>query len=99
MPEGPAPTPVLSKTTTSLPDPSPRASSSFARCHAVESPWTPAPITTNRELLGREGMNRSPYCWKRVAVDDDSELTPPPLRRPVGVRSDLRELGDVLEEP
>src|SRR5438445_11919166 len=54
MPEGPAPTPVLSKTTTTRPGPSTRASSSFARCHAVESPWTPAPMTTNRELAGTE---------------------------------------------
>src|SRR5437870_8800092 len=46
MPDGPAPTPVLSRITTSAPDPEPAASSLIARCHAVERPCTPAPITT-----------------------------------------------------
>src|SRR4029450_643016 len=53
-PEGPAPTPVLSSTTTSSPEPSPRASSSFARCQDVESPWTPAPMTTPFALRGND---------------------------------------------
>ena len=52
MPDAPAPMPVLSSTRTSSPEPRPRASSSLARCHAVESPWTPAPITTNLALSG-----------------------------------------------
>src|SRR2546423_23975 len=46
MPDGPAPTPVLSRITTSAPDPEPAASSPFARCQAVERPCTPAPTTT-----------------------------------------------------
>src|SRR4051812_10253101 len=37
IPDAPAPTPVLSTTSTSSP--------ARARCHAVESPWTPAPTT------------------------------------------------------
>src|ERR1700675_2532078 len=52
IPDGPAPMPVLSSTTTSAPEPRPRARSSLARCHAVESPCTPAPITTNLLLSG-----------------------------------------------
>src|SRR5262245_55749310 len=38
MPEAPAPTPVLSSTSTSRP--------LAARCHAVARPWIPAPTTT-----------------------------------------------------
>src|SRR3954453_24270054 len=43
MPDAPAPTPVLSITSTS--GVSPAADCSFARCHALDSPWMPAPIT------------------------------------------------------
>src|SRR5260370_34084301 len=33
---------------TSPPPPAPRASSSLARCHAVDRPWTPAPMLAYR---------------------------------------------------
>src|SRR4249920_2702733 len=51
MPEAPAPTPVLSRMRTS--GASPRARCSFARCQAVERPWTPAPITRYFADAGR----------------------------------------------
>src|SRR3954454_18496943 len=47
MPEAPAATPVLSTTRTSSP--------ARARCHAVERPWTPAPMTRCLARAGREG--------------------------------------------
>ena len=37
---------LFSSTTTSAPEPAPRAFSSRARCIAVERPWMPAPMTT-----------------------------------------------------
>src|SRR5260221_13733971 len=46
MPDAPAPTPDLSSTTMSAPLPAPRASSSLARCQAVERPCMPAPMMT-----------------------------------------------------
>src|SRR5262245_65611992 len=56
MPDAPAPGLVLSRTTTSAPDPTPRERSSLARWYAVDSPWMPAPTTTYCE---RAGTN---YC-------------------------------------
>src|SRR5262249_37382481 len=50
MPDAPAPTPRLSRTSMSPPPPRPRRRSSAASCHAVESPWMPAPTITY--LLG-----------------------------------------------
>src|SRR3954451_13470378 len=47
MPDAPAATPVLSTTRTSSP--------AFARCHAVDRPWTPAPTTRCLTEAGREG--------------------------------------------
>src|SRR3954470_2864178 len=47
MPEAPAATPVLSTTSTSSP--------ALARCQAVDSPWTPAPITRCLTEEGTEG--------------------------------------------
>src|SRR5260221_12393614 len=46
MQNAPAPTPDLSSTTMSAPLPAPRASSSLARCQAVERPCMPAPMMT-----------------------------------------------------
>src|SRR5260370_2163110 len=46
MPDAPAPTPDLSRTPMSAPLPAPRASSSLARCQAVERPCMPAPMMT-----------------------------------------------------
>src|ERR687888_848023 len=54
MPDAPAPTPVLSTTRTS----SPRS----ARCQAVESPWTPAPMTsteTDGGTVGATGTSKA----------------------------------------
>src|SRR3954470_5433085 len=55
MPEAPAATPVLSTTTTSSP--------ALARCHAVERPWTPAPMTRCLTEAGREGGTEAPTHW------------------------------------
>src|SRR5260370_24782304 len=52
MPDAPDPGAVLSSTTTSAPEPRPRARSSFARWYAVERPWIPAPTTTYGERDG-----------------------------------------------
>src|SRR6478735_11231627 len=51
MPDAPAATPVLSTTRTSSP--------AFARCHAVDRPWTPAPTTRCLTEGGRVGGMRS----------------------------------------
>src|SRR5919108_5502015 len=67
MPEAPAPTPVLSRTTICAPSPSRRAFSSLARCHAVESPWTPAPMMTNRAAEGGD-IVRLPCAGEGVLV-------------------------------
>src|SRR5918995_5316245 len=69
MPEAPAATPVLSTTRTSSP--------ASARCQAVESPWTPAPITrcftdlmsVKRRLPALE-HRRLPFAADRAAVLD-----------------------------
>src|SRR3712207_2895167 len=52
MPEAPAPGCALSRTRTSAPEPAPRVRSSCPRCHAVESPWIPAPTMTYGALRG-----------------------------------------------
>src|SRR5215831_2463559 len=52
MPDAPAPARLLSRITISSPRPSPRARSSRARCQAVDSPWTPAPMMTYRLCAG-----------------------------------------------
>src|ERR1700686_120886 len=65
MPDAPAPIPVLSSTTMRL-DPAPTvpplARRRAARCIAVERPWMPAPIITQRALGGRVGMV-GPECF------------------------------------
>src|SRR4249920_938781 len=60
MPEAPAPTPVLSRTSTS--GSSPRARCSLARCQAVERPCTPAPMITYFAEAGRLILVSSVYC-------------------------------------
>src|SRR4051812_4623457 len=61
-PEAPAPMSVLSTTRTSPPSPRPRSRSSVARCHAVDSPWIPAPTIT---YLAFGGMVMSLTCSVR----------------------------------
>src|ERR1044072_798326 len=90
MPDAPAATPALSTTTTSSP--------AAARCQAVDSPWTPAPITRWRAEPGRSVksvLRRFPAVEHRglpIRSDDIRALNPRP-------QLGLSELGVGALEP
>src|SRR5262245_61964600 len=91
IPEAPAPTPDLSRTSASSP--------ASARCQAVESPWTPAPTITCRAESGSAAI---PLVIRRfpalehgglpVPADDLRVLNPRP-------ELGLGELGVGLLQP
>src|SRR5919106_3265067 len=86
MPEAPAAMPVLSTTSTSSP--------CLARCQAVDSPWTPAPMT-------RCLAERISVCGRFPALEHPG---PPVLAdgaRPLDPRAELglRELRVGLLQP
>ena len=92
MPEAPAAMPVLSTTRTSSP--------SAARCHAVERPWTPAPMTrfaTDRELRVSAISAAAPPSPRGRGACSPSPTRPRALdpRPELG----LRELRVLLLEP
>src|SRR5687767_2956842 len=60
IPDAPAATPLLSTTSTSVP--------LRARCHAVESPWMPAPMTRTSAREGREGAVRASMAYRQLVL-------------------------------
>src|ERR1700750_1473653 len=103
MPDAPAATPVLSTTRTSSPD--------LARCHAVERPWTPAPITRCLTEAGRGGGMRglsSCVAYRAIALPDvDRESSPGPgggqpamsALAPLGAGAGRRPAGTFAPDP
>ena len=102
MPEAPAPGCDLSSTTTSAPEPRPRAASSFARWYAVERPWMPAPTTTKRAEAGimvycLPGNGVSKYLSHRTMARTGSPATRlvAAVERAVAVLDILAEAGEL----
>src|SRR5437764_11499091 len=86
MPDAPAPTPVLSMTTTS--GVSPAAACSLARCQALDSPWMPAPIT---RYLAEDGSDIGAHPFYCLCGNGISLVDLPIVAQRRGDRTRARE--------
>src|SRR5260370_5114448 len=77
MPDAPDPGAVLSSTTTSAPEPRPRARSALARWYAVERPWIPAPRTRYGERDGSDMVYRLVIAYRATLSPKPYHTTEP----------------------